>query len=147
MRLDRAEIRAPVDGVILSRSIEPGEVAAAGRTLMVLARTGLTQLVIEPDEKNLSLLRVGQSATASAEAFPDRTFGARVAFIAPSIDPTRGTVEVRLEVPEPPAYLRPAMTVSVEVEVAEKRGALVLDAGAVRDDWRRARQRRRARRR
>ena len=42
-------------------------------------------------------------------------------------------MEVRLEVPKPPAYLRPAMTVSVEVEVAKKRDALVLDAGVVRD--------------
>lgn len=133
VQLERTRILAPVDGVVLLRSVEPGERAAPGRTLLTLARTGLTQLVIEPDEKNLSLLRVGQPATASAEAYPDRSFPARLSFIAPSVDPKRGTVEVRLEVQQPPDYLRPDMTVSVEVEVAKKASALVLDAGAVRD--------------
>jgi HlyD family secretion protein len=133
VQLERTRLLAPVDAVVIARNVEPGERAEPGGTLLVLARTGLTQLVIEPDERNLSLLRVGQPATASAEAFPERRFPARVSFIAPSVDPKRGTVEVRLEVPKPPEYLRTAMTVSVEVEVARKARALVLAADAVRD--------------
>jgi HlyD family secretion protein len=78
------------------------------------------------------LLALGQPAVASAEAFPDKTFPAKVSFIAPSVDPKRGTIQVRLEVPSPPAYLRPAMTVSVEIEVARKRDALVVDSALVR---------------
>lgn len=133
VRLERTRILAPVDGVVLARNVEPGEVVQSGAPLLTIARTGLTQLVIEPDERNLALLAVGQSARSSTEAFSSDSFGARVSFIAPSVDPKRGTIEVRLEVAQPPAYLRPAMTVSVEIEVARRKDALSLDASVVRD--------------
>ena len=118
---------------MLSRSVEPGDVVQPGAELLVVAGTGRTQLVVEPDEKNLALLEVGQSAVASAEAFPARQFPAKVAFIAPSVDPRRGTIEVKLDVDKPPDYLRPAMTVSVEIRVAHRDKALVVDGNAVRD--------------
>ncbi len=132
-RLERARVVAPTDGVVLTRSVEPGDVVQPGAKLLVVAGTGRTQLVVEPDEKNLALLEVGQSATASAEAFPDKRFSAKVAFIAPSVDPRRGTIEIKLEVDKPPTYLRPAMTVSVEIEVARRRDTQVIEASAVRD--------------
>ncbi len=92
-----------------------------GRTLLVVARDGPTQLSVLPDEKNLAFLRLGQPATASVDAFPDRVFPARVAYIAPAVDLSRGTVEVKLDVPDPPPFLRPDMTVSVNVEVGRDR--------------------------
>ena len=132
-RLADTRLLAPADGVIIGRAVEPGDVVQPGRTLIVLARDGETQLVVEPDEKNLALLRVGQEALASADAFPDQRFAARVSRIAPAVDAARGTVEVRLDVAEPPAYLRPDLTVSVDIEVARKAGALVLPVEVVRD--------------
>jgi multidrug efflux pump subunit AcrA (membrane-fusion protein) len=90
------------------------------------------ELVIEPDERNLALLALGQSATASSEAFPDDRFAATVSYIAPAVDPRRGTIEVRLAVPTPPEYLRPDMTVSVEITVAERAHTTILPADAVR---------------
>jgi len=132
-RLSDTRLVAPADGVVITRSVEPGDVVQPGRALIVLARDGDTQLVVEPDEKNLAFLRVGQQALASADAFPDQRFAARVSRIAPSVDAARGTVEVRLDVPQPPAYLRPDLTVSVDIEVARKQGVLVLPADAVRE--------------
>lgn len=132
-RLDRTHVVAPTDGVVLTRSVEPGDVVQPGAQLLVVAGIGRTQLVVEPDEKNLALLEVGQKAVASAEAFPARHFPAKVAFIAPSVDPRRGTIQVKLDVDQPPAYLRPAMTVSVEIQVDKRKQALVVDATAVRD--------------
>ena len=61
------------------------------------------------------------------------SFDARVLRIAPQVDPTRGTVETRLEVPNPPSYLKAEMTVSVEVETARIADALVIPREAVRD--------------
>jgi len=132
-RLAQTRIVAPADGVVVSRQVEPGDVVQAGKPLLVLARDGDTRLTVQPDEKNLALLRVGQAATASADAFPDRTFPAVVDWIAPAVDPARGTVEVRLRVPSPPPFLRPDMTVSVNVETGREDGALVVPAEAVRD--------------
>ena len=132
-RLDQLQIRSPAAGVVTERDVEPGDVVQPGRALLVVARDGPTQLSVLPDEKNLAFLRLGQAATASVDAFPDRVFPARVAYIAPAVDLSRGTVEVKLDVPDPPPFLRPDMTVSVNVEVGRDPAAVVLPAGAVRD--------------
>jgi HlyD family secretion protein len=132
-RLDQSQIRSPSEGVVTERDVEPGDVVQPGRMLLVVARDGPTQLSVLPDEKNLAFLGMGQPATASVDAFPDRVFPARVAYIAPAVDLSRGTVEVKLDVADPPPFLRPDMTVSVNVEVGRDPAALVLPAGAVRD--------------
>ena len=132
-RLDRTVLRAPADGVIVERRADPGTLAQPGQTLLGLVPDGPTELVTEPDESNLALVAAGQRALASTEAFPERTFEAIVRRIAPSVDADRGTVEVRLAVPEPPDYLRPDMTVSVEIEVGRSQGTLTVPDGAVRD--------------
>jgi HlyD family secretion protein len=119
--------------MVLTRDVEPGDLVQPGRPLLTLASLGPTRLVMEPDERNLAFLAVGQRAVASTEAFPDRRFDARVAFIAPAVDPDRGTIEVRLEVEGPPNYLRADMTVSIEVEVARSESGLVVPRRAVRE--------------
>ncbi len=128
-----SRITASVSALVLTRSVEPGDLVQPGRTLLVLARDGQTQLSVQPDEKNLAELRLGQSARASADAFPKEHFVAKVSYIAPSIDPQRGTVEVRFLVENPPVYLRPDMTVSVNIEVGSRAAALVVPKEAVRD--------------
>ncbi|HSM93888.1 MAG TPA: efflux RND transporter periplasmic adaptor subunit [Anaeromyxobacteraceae bacterium] len=132
-RLEETRIRAPAAGQVLLREVEPGDVVAAGRTLLTLIADGDLQLVAQVDEKNLALLRPGLPASASADAFPGDAFPAQVAAVLPSVDPSRGTVEVRFRVPSPPPFLRPDMTVSVNVDVGRKERALVIPAEAVRD--------------
>ncbi len=124
---------SPVDGVVIKRSVEPGQVVQAGVPLLVLAESGKNRLVIEPDEKNLRVLALGQPALASADAFPDRRFAAVVSWIASSVDARRGTVEVHLAITEPQPFLKSDMTVSVEIEVARKVDALTLPSSVVRD--------------
>jgi HlyD family secretion protein len=132
-RLAEIAIRAPGPGVVIAREVEPGDVVAAGERVLVLALDGETLLTAQPDERNLALLRAGQEATAVADAFPDRVFRAVVSYVAPSVDPARGTVEVRLRVPDPPDFLRPDLTVSVNVEVGRRDEAVVVPADAVRE--------------
>jgi HlyD family secretion protein len=132
-RLAFMRIEAPVDGVLISRNVEKGNVVQPGKSLMVLSPAGETQLVVQFDEKNLSLLRVGQKALASADAYAAQRFAAELVYINPGVDALRGSVEVKLRVPQPPPYLLQDMTVSVDVEVARKDGALVVPADAARD--------------
>jgi HlyD family secretion protein len=131
-RLGRTRILAPRDGVILSRTVEPGRTVQAGATLLEMAADGETQLVIEPDERHLAWIRLGQQARASADAYPQQVFDAKVSYIAPAIDPQRGSVEVRLSAPSPPGFLRPDMTVSVDLTVASKNRVLTVPSDAVR---------------
>jgi HlyD family secretion protein len=132
-RLEQTQIRSPSAGVVTERDVEPGDVVQPGKTLLAVARDGATQLSVLPDEKNLAFLRLGQAAEASADAFPDRIFPARVAYVAPAVDLSRGTVEVKLDVADPPPFLRPDMTVSVNVEVGRDPDAVTIASSAVRD--------------
>ena len=132
-KLEQTRITSPFAGVVLRRLAQPGDMLAAGSSVLDVAPAGPTWLVVQPEEKNLAFLRVGQRALASADAYPDSVFMARITRVAPSVDAARGTVEVELVVDRPPLFLRPDMTVSIAVEVARKEGALVLPGELVRD--------------
>ena len=132
-RLAEMRITAPADCVVLERDVEPGDVVQPGHPLLVLATTGWTGLTVQVDEKNLALLQVGERAWASADAFPSERFEATVSFIAPSVDASKGTIEVKLEVPNPPAYIRPDMTVSVSIDGGKRDDVLLIPSSAVRD--------------
>jgi HlyD family secretion protein len=133
IKLEQDSIRAPEDGTLIHRSAEQGDIVQPGKELMQLAVKGETQIELQIDEKNLGKLDIGQTALASADAFPDLRFNAIVAYINPGIDAARGSVEVKLRVIDPPSYLRQDMTVSVDIETAKKESALVIPTGALRD--------------
>jgi len=132
-QLGYTQIRAPREGTLITRNVERGQVVQAGKDLMDLAPAGQTQIVAQIDERNLSLLRLGEPAQASADAYPQQKFAAKVIYINPSVDATTGSIQTKLSVAEPPAFLRQDMTVSVEIEAARRPSALVADASAVRD--------------
>jgi HlyD family secretion protein len=132
VRLDQTRIVARRDGVVLSRLVEPGDVVQPAKTLLEIAAAGALRLVADVDERNLARVDRGLEARASADAFPQDSFTAVVDYVAPAVDPQRGTVELRFRVDAPPSYLRPDMTVSIDMTVARKEGALVLPADAVR---------------
>lgn len=132
-RLAQTTIRAPVDGLVLIRSVEVGDMARPGGILFRLAVEGPPRLRVDPDERFLAQLALGQPALVSADAFPERTFEAEVSFLAPSVDPERGTVETRLLPRAPIPFLRPNMTVSVEIEVGRAPNALVVPTELVHD--------------
>ncbi len=146
-RLSQTQIRAPSAGTVLNLHIERGEVVRPGEVLVTFAGDGPLEVVVRPDESNLARLAVGQTALVSPEAFPGRRIRARVARIAPSVDPTRGTIEIDLTIEEDDGTeteddpeednaegtLRPDMTVAVEVELGRTDDALVVPTALVRD--------------
>jgi HlyD family secretion protein len=132
-KLSYATISASRDGVLIARDVERGDVVQPGKVLMVLSPAGETQIVLQIDERNLGRLKAGQKALASADAFARERFAAELVYINPGVDAQRGTVEVKLRVPEPPAYLKQDMTVSVDIEIGRAAGALSIPAGAVHD--------------
>ena len=129
--LAKTTIRAEVAGTVLTRNAEPGDLVQPGRVLFEIARAGDTELLVPLDEKNLEVLAIGQAAMCVVDAYPARPFPARVSFIAPSVDPQRGTVEVRLSVTPVPGFLRQGMTVSVNVETGRRARAIVVPNDAL----------------
>ncbi|MCO8079543.1 efflux RND transporter periplasmic adaptor subunit [Acinetobacter lwoffii] len=130
-QLAKTKIRAAVAGTVLTRDVEPGDLVQPGQTLFTIALTGNTEIRVPLDERNLPQLALQQNATVISDAYPDQSFPARINFIAPSIDPQRGTVEVRLTVNPVPDFLHQDMTVSVNVETAKRARALAIPNDAL----------------
>jgi HlyD family secretion protein len=123
-QLGKLVVVAPADGVVLSRAIEPGEVASPGATLMVLG--GLTDLrvTVYVPEDRYGQIRLGQSARLSVDSFPGRLFAGEVLEIANQAEFTprnsqtvagrKDTVfAVKLSIPNPDQALKPGMPADV----------------------------------
>ncbi|KRW68244.1 hypothetical protein AO741_07575 [Pseudomonas sp. TTU2014-105ASC] len=130
--LAKTRIHAQVDGIVQTRDVEPGDLVQPGRTLLAIARSGSSEILLPLDEKNLAPIELGQAAKIIADAYPDRVLTARVSFIAPSVDTARGTIDVHLDLQEPTDVLRQGMTVSVNIETGRREQALVLPNDALR---------------
>lgn len=132
-RLGYTVIKAARDGVLIWRDVEVGNGVQPGKELMRLSPAGEMQISIQIDEKNLGLIAPGQQALASADAYSKESFPAIVIFINPGVDLQRASVEVKLNVAEPPAYLRQDMTVSVDIEVARRPKTIIVPVADVHD--------------
>ncbi len=124
-------LRAEVDGTVLTRKVEPGDLVQPGRVLFDIALQGDTEILLPVDEKNLAVLALAQAARCVADAWPDRPFPAVVRFIAPGVDAQRGTVDLRLRVDPVPDYLRQDMTVSVNIQTGQRDAALIVPNDAL----------------
>ncbi len=132
-KLAQTTIRASLPGTVLVRAVEPGDIVSPGKRLLTINSSSETRLTAQIDEKNLPYLKAGQEALASSDAFPARSFKAVLYYISPGVDATRGSVEARFRVPQPPDYLRADMTVSIDIRVGRKERALTLPSEAVRE--------------
>ena len=124
--LDKTILRSEVTGTVLIRNVEPGDLVQPTRILLEIARDGDTEVVVPLDEKNLAVIKLGQPAICVADAFPEQPFAASISFIAPSVDPQKGTVNIRLKVDPVPENLRQDMTVSANIETGRRAQALVV---------------------
>ena len=131
-KLAQTEIRAPAAGVVLERLTEPGDIAQPAKRMLTLALDGPSRLIVQVDEKNLPLLQKGRTATAVVDAFPAERFTAEIAYISPGVDATRGTVELRLDIPKPPPFLKSDMTVAIDLTGPVLKQALIIPADTIR---------------
>ena len=129
--LKKRTITAPMDGIIVARTTEPGESVSPGAALLTLAAPDPMEIYVETDENNLSRLEAGQTAKVIAPAFRDRPFRATLRRIDPLVDPLRGVVGLRLEPHTVPDYALFDMTVDVNIEVARYSDGLSLPVSAV----------------
>lgn len=130
-KFDQLSIIAPADGIILTRNAEVGATAQLGKPLFTLASTGETRIELPIDEKSIRYLKPNQAATVIADAYPKQPFLAKLSLIYPSVDAARATVNVRLIVENPPDFLKPDMTVSVEMRTDYAQNALILPTDAI----------------
>jgi RND family efflux transporter MFP subunit len=98
---DYAKLAAPFSGVVITKTVEPGNLATPGAPLLTIEQDGLYRLEASVDESKLASVRVGQAVEAVIEA-SDRKVNARVSEIVPSVDSTSRTYIVKLDLPATP---------------------------------------------
>ncbi len=134
-KLEQMTVRAPADGVLLTRAVEAGDVVTAGKTLLRFASDGPRRVLLDLDERDLGLGKVAlrQTAAVLADAFPQLRAPAVVSRINASVDNARGTVEIELALTAAAEHLRSGMTVSAEILTRPAQATLLLPATAVRE--------------
>ena len=130
VRLDSLLLRAPLDGMVLRRDGEVGEIAGPTDVLFWVGPPAPMQVVAEINEEEINRIAVGQKALLRSEAFPGRALRATVSQITPKGDPTRKTFRVYLRLPQD-TPLRIGMSVEANIIFREKQAAVVVPAEAV----------------
>ncbi len=133
VRLDSLILRAPLDGMVLRRDGEVGEIAGPTDVLFTVGPPAPMQVVAEINEEEINRIASGQKAFLRSEAFPGKALRANVAQITPKGDPTRKTFRVYLRLPQD-TPLRIGMSVEVNIIFREKQAAVVVPAEAVTGD-------------
>ena len=136
--LSKASIRSPINGVVLSRSVDPGNAVAASLqavTLFSLAEN-LTQLKLEAsvDEADVGSVKVGQKASFTVSAYPARRFPATIRRVAFGSTTTNNVVTyvATLDVDNADLALRPGMTAVATIVAIERDGVLLVPNTALR---------------
>lgn len=121
--LEDTVIRAPIDGTVLEKLIEPGELVSPqsfggtrGARTELLSLANLAQLQVEVDvnESDFAKIRMGQPARVTLDAYPDRAYSARVREIAPEANRQKATVQIKVEILDPDARVLPEMNARVD---------------------------------
>jgi multidrug resistance efflux pump len=123
-QIAKLTVIAPADGVVLTRTIQPGEVVPAGASAITLGRLDNLTITVYVPEDRYGELSLGQSATVSVDSFPGETFTATIVYIADQAEFTPRNVQtvegrtstvfaIRLKVEDPEGRLKPGMPADV----------------------------------
>lgn len=138
VNLDRTIIRAPIDGVVISRNVDVGQTVAASLqapTLFLIAND-LTkmQVLADIDEADVGQLSPESVVTFTVDAFPRETFPGRISQIrlAPTVVQNVVTYTAVVEVANPKLQLKPGMTATITAVVNERKNVLLVPNAAFR---------------
>ena len=136
--LERTTIRAPVDGIVISRSVDAGQTVAASLqapTLFLIARN-LTDMQVEAsiDESEIGRIAIGQEATFTVDSFPGRTFRGKITQVRKAALVVQNVVTYMaiISAPNPDLTLLPGMTTNVRITVANRDQVLRVPNAALR---------------
>jgi cobalt-zinc-cadmium efflux system membrane fusion protein len=126
-----AVIRAPIDGVVIERPVQPGQVVLVGAPLYTVAHTEGLVLEVYVPETGLSAARVGAAIRFQVPAFPGRTFAARVTRVAPALDAVSRTIALWALIDNRERMLRAEMVAQAELAAAAGARVLSVPSAAV----------------
>jgi HlyD family secretion protein len=136
--LGKGEIRSPMNGIVLTRTAEPGQTVTASlqsQTLFTIAEDlSRMQLLVDVDEADVGKVQPGQDATFTVDAWPDRKFPAKVTQVRYGAKTQQGVVtyETVLAFDNSKRLLRPGMTATAVLEVGKVSNGILVPNAALR---------------
>jgi HlyD family secretion protein len=120
IQLSYTELRAPFDGIIVSRNIEPGEVVSPGQEVFSISNLSEVDLKVFVPETEIGKVKPGQAVTVKIDTFPDKTYRGWVAFVSPEGEFTPKIIQthkervklvflVKITIPNPQLELKTGM--------------------------------------
>ena len=138
VNLQKTVITSPIDGIVISRSVDVGQTVAASLqapTLFTIA-ADLSQMQLKAsiDESDLGSIKDGQAVTFHVDAYPNDVFHGRCEQVRlnPVIEPNVVTYAAIISAPNPELKLKPGMTATLTVEVARRDDVLRVPSAALR---------------
>jgi len=138
VNLEHTVIKAPIDGIVISRNVEIGQTVAASfnaPTLFIIA-ADLTKMkcTANIDESDVGRIRPGQAVTFRVDAYPTEEFAGTVSQVRlqPIVVQNVVTYGTVIDVPNPSLKLKPGMTANVQIEIARRTGVLKIPNSAAR---------------
>ncbi len=120
---------SPISGVVTAKNVVEGSKIAAGDTPYEITDLGMVWVMADAYETDLAHVKLGMPATLTLQAYPNRVFKGRVAFVDPLLDPKTRTAKVHVHFPNPTGELKPEMYGEVVLRGAEREGLTIpLDA-------------------
>jgi len=123
-------VPSPADGLVISRTVNPGQVINSGQELFVVTDLSTVWVIGDLYERDFPRVRVGSPATIIIPSTPDRPLKGRIAYIDPRVDAATRTAKVRVEVPNR-GELRLGMFVTVSFEAGVSERVTVVPRAAV----------------
>jgi HlyD family secretion protein len=133
LSLEKATLTAPTGGTVTELNVQPGEMASAGQTAVVLSDVAVLEVELNLDETDVAQAAIGQEALVSVDAFPGVKLAGEVTYIAPVAQIDSGVVLYPLTVRLAPTDIpvRAGMTADVEITTASQEGVLIVPLRAV----------------
>jgi membrane fusion protein (multidrug efflux system) len=129
--LEEATVRAPFDGMVVRRMVSLGEYVQVGRSLVEIVSLNPIEVEFRVAEIDSSFVRLGQEVAVHVAPYPDRSFGAKVTVISPTIDPNTRTLRVKAVVDNAEGLLRPGLFARADLGLSVHEGVAVVPSSAV----------------
>ncbi|TRZ99037.1 MAG: efflux RND transporter periplasmic adaptor subunit [Rhodocyclaceae bacterium] len=125
--------RSPVVGIVTEKKALQGMRFMPGDALYQVADLSAVWVIADVFEQDIGLVKVGAGATVKINAYPDKVFRGAITYVYPTLKAETRTVQVRIEMSNPGALLKPGMYARVELSVATKGMVVAVPVSAVID--------------
>ncbi|MBM3219230.1 MAG: efflux RND transporter periplasmic adaptor subunit [Candidatus Rokubacteria bacterium] len=129
-----AEVRAPWDGLIAEKHVQPGQYVQRGARIATLVRVDPLRVELAVPETGVAAIRRGQKVAFRVQAYPDRPFEGSIAYVGPSLRTDSRALVVEALVPNRDGRLAPGLFATARIELPSVRPSVLVPAAAVRTE-------------